>query len=155
MGPQGLQGPAGEPGPQGPPGEQGLQGPQGLQGEPGPQGPPGEQGPQGIQGEPGKTGPMGPQGPEGPPGISGYEVVVVQQSTTSSSFMLSADCPAGKRLLGGGAGLVGYQGGMNPNDFRLMQSMQTSDTRWSVWAMFGTSGLEWSLQIRAVCAYVE
>jgi hypothetical protein len=80
---------------------------------------------------------------------------VVQESTTSSSRFFYADCPAGKRLLGGGAGLVSYQGGMNPNDFKVMQSMPTSDTRWTVWAMFGTSGLEWSLQIRAVCAYVE
>jgi len=115
----------------------------------------GPQGPQGIQGEPGKTGPQGPQGPQGPPGVSGYEEVVVQQSTTASSFTLSAICPAGKYILGGGFALTSYQVGMNPNDFNVMQSMPSSGNRWTVWAMFGTSGLTWSLQVRAVCANVQ
>lgn len=124
-GPVGAQGPQGAPGPQGPQGPVGAQGMPGPQGDPGPQGPvgrpgptgvPGQPGPQGPQGEPGPQGPQGPmglqgtpgaegpQGPQGAPGLSGYEIVTVDSAFDSSATkLLSADCPAGKVVLGGGA----------------------------------------------------
>lgn len=90
-------------GPVGPPGPQGPQGPPGAQG---PQGETGDQGPQGPQGVPGPTGPTGETGPPGPAGISGYEIV-------RKSGAGRVDCPAGKKVLGGG---------IIPNDGPVMQS---------------------------------
>lgn len=97
----------------GPQGAQGVPGPAGEQGVPGPagaQGVPGPIGPQGVQGEPGAVGPIGPAGPAGPQGvpgasgISGYEIVSINSAFDSSATkLLSADCPAGKVALGGGA----------------------------------------------------
>lgn len=123
-GPQGAQGPAGPagmqgmPGPVGPQGAQGLPGsagaqgvpgpigPQGVQGEPGAVGPAGSTGPQGVPGAVGPLGPAGPQGVPGAAGLSGYEIVSVDSAFDSSSTkLLSADCPAGKVALGGGADL--------------------------------------------------
>ena len=64
---------------------------------PAPQGPAGPQGPQGP------VGPAGPPGPQGPAGISGYQVVTatlnIPPSTTGYGF---AQCPNGKRAIGGG-----------------------------------------------------
>lgn len=80
----------------------GTQGPNGATGPAGPQGPKGGTGPVGSKGD---TGPAGPQGPAGPSGISGWEVrlsdgVRVMPKVYNSTH---ADCPAGKKALGGGA----------------------------------------------------
>jgi Collagen triple helix repeat (20 copies) len=75
-------------------------GPQGPAGPPGPAGPAGPQGPPGPQGP---AGPTGPAGPQGPAGVSGYEVVngpLVFGAV--STYNAEANCPAGKRVLGGG-----------------------------------------------------
>ena len=52
-------------------------------------------------------GPAGPAGPAGPPGLSGLERVEVDDApaTRSRPKSRSIACPAGKRLLGGGARL--------------------------------------------------
>ena len=56
----------------------------------------------------GPTGPAGPAGPAGPPGVSGLERVEVTSPTSSTvTRTASMPCPAGKRLLGGGARLNG------------------------------------------------
>jgi hypothetical protein len=121
QGAQGLQGPKGDKGDVGPQGSQGLKGdtgaagpqgvdgPQGPQGVAGPQGSTGSQGvagPTGAQGPQGPIGPIGPAGPQGAPGTSGYERVVGDSGTLSmnpgvSSFV-TAVCPTGKRVIGGG-----------------------------------------------------
>jgi hypothetical protein len=68
-----------------------------LQGPVGPQGPKGDQGEQGIQG------PQGAQGPQGPAGVSGLQYVLVDKVVGGNSTEAwGADCPAGKRALGGG-----------------------------------------------------
>jgi hypothetical protein len=68
-----------------------------LQGPAGPQGPKGDQGEQGIQG------PQGAQGPQGPSGVSGLQYVLVDKVIAGNSQAAwGADCPAGKRALGGG-----------------------------------------------------
>jgi hypothetical protein len=119
-GPTGLtgsQGPKGDAGPAGPAGPAGSQGPKGDTGPAGPagpagsQGPKGDTGPQGPQGAPGMQGAQGPQGlqgPQGAAGISGYTVATssgqigtVPGATTQ--YELLARCPAGTKLLGGGA----------------------------------------------------
>jgi hypothetical protein len=65
------------------------------------------QGPQGPQGETGLTGPEGPQGPQGvqgPAGISGLQHVTGSPVTISrgSSETVTATCPSGKTVIGGG-----------------------------------------------------
>ncbi len=101
--PAGLQGPAGPPGPQGisgEPGTAGLEGPKGEQGPAGPEGLPGPEGP---------PGPKGPPGPPGPSGISGWQYVTAGADAKPNMFTTwQAKCPAGKRVLGGGVGAVGY-----------------------------------------------
>jgi hypothetical protein len=89
----GPQGPAGPPGPAGPQGPPGPQGPAGLQGPAGSTGPAGPQGP---------AGPTGPAGPQGPAGVSGWELVRGATVTASGTYTAVANCPAGKRVLGGG-----------------------------------------------------
>jgi hypothetical protein len=83
-----------------------------LPGPAGPQGPQGVQGPTGPTGLQGPIGPTGPQGPQGLPGpsggISGWE----KRESSRFVFLLggwsdsvTAFCPFGKRVVGGGADL--------------------------------------------------
>jgi hypothetical protein len=114
-GPQGLQGEQGE---QGEPGDTGATGPTGPQGEQGPAGPEGPQGAQGEKGDTGDTGPEGPQGDPGQdgapgaPGLSAYEIVTVEEArsvpVTSNFVDISATCPSGKQVLGGGFRVLGF-----------------------------------------------
>lgn len=72
--------------------------------------PPGPAGPQGLPGIKGDTGaqgplgPVGPVGPAGPPGVSEYQrVQTIHTVQPGDTFIdISAACPAGKKLLGGG-----------------------------------------------------
>jgi hypothetical protein len=63
----------------------------------------GREGPQGPQGETGATGPAGPSG------VSGYEIVESTWTipppigTGDGKFRINAQCPSGKRVIGGGA----------------------------------------------------
>jgi hypothetical protein len=75
----------------------------------GPQGPQGPEGPAGPKGATGATGAQGPiglpgqTGQQGPPGISGLEYVVTGNSVAGKATEFwQADCPAGKKVLGGG-----------------------------------------------------
>jgi collagen triple helix repeat protein len=87
-----------------PQGPRGLTGPAGLQGAQGPMGPAGAQGPQGPVGLTGPKGPEGIPGPEGPSGpITGLERVQVNAPfDTTATKEVQADCPAGKKVVGGG-----------------------------------------------------
>ena len=104
-------------GPQGPQGPQGPIGPQGAVGPAGPIGPAGAQGPQGP------VGPAGAQGPAGPAGAAGYEVVSVnvEHNFFVTDEAVTAQCPAGKKVLGGGhimnpaVGRVGHSRPANSN----------------------------------------
>jgi hypothetical protein len=76
----------------------------------GPQGPPGPQGPIGPPGPQGEEGLPGPEGPQGPPGPAGTENMVIEMSiqwvwTDESGYTetVSASCPEGMRIIGGGA----------------------------------------------------
>ena len=54
------------------------------------------------------AGPTGPQGPAGAPGVSAVERVEVSSPNNSASpKVVQIACPAGKRLLGGGARVNG------------------------------------------------
>lgn len=73
----------------------------------GEQGPPGSRGPQGPAGEQGNIGPDGDPGPAGPPSFAEYEVVQrttqVVDVANDAAATATAQCPAGKVALGGGA----------------------------------------------------
>jgi hypothetical protein len=65
----------------------------------------------------------GPQGPAGPPGISGYEVVSQTITAETQGVPVVAQCPPGKRVLGGGGGSGEAANGNNTNyDMVLTES---------------------------------
>lgn len=105
-GPQGPAGAAGPQGPSGPKGDPGITGPQGPAGATGPAGSKGDKGDKGDTGLQGPAGPQGfpgPAGPQGIAGMSGLEIVTVTQPAWPSAQALIASCPAGKKVIGGGA----------------------------------------------------
>src|SRR6266516_775165 len=51
---------------------------------------------------------VGPAGPPGPPGLSGYEMVEATFVVPAGGFVRdTVSCPSGKKVLGGGAQVVG------------------------------------------------
>jgi hypothetical protein len=99
----------------------------------------------------GPVGPAGPAGPAGPPGLSAAERVEVTSVTNSTPNRTAfVACPAGKRLLGGGARL-------NPTlpQVALQQSFPDNDNIYRATAreIVGT-GSNWSLTVFAICAVV-
>jgi hypothetical protein len=126
-------------------GLQGVQGPLGPQGVQGPRGEIGSQGPQGLQGGPG---PQGTQGPQGPVGVSGYQIVVSPPARANAITVAYAECPGGKKVLGGGFNKVG-------NDDQILTSLPT---------IFQNGNGAWQVSLRtsqggttayAVCAFVS
>jgi hypothetical protein len=121
----------------------GLQGPRGIAGPAGPQGaqgPVGPAGPQGLQGIPGLEGPSGP--------ISGLERVQVNAPfDTTATKEVQADCPAGKKVLGGGYTYF-FGGPAVPLDTNL----PTLDL--GSWMVSGTNfaNTQWSVSAIAICA---
>lgn len=156
-GPTGPRGPTGPKGPTGDTGAQGIQGqtgatgakgalgdtgdtgsigPKGATGDAGPQGATGQQGPTGSTGAQGATGDQGATGSQGPAGTSGISNYSVQVATGTLSTTvgqsavetLTATCPNGTQVFGGGASSVsqeaylrdsqpGYSGGQTSNDW--------------------------------------
>ena len=135
---------------------QGLQGPQGdtgPSGPPGPQGDPGPPGPLGPQGDPGPPGPLGPQGdagptgPSGPPGVSALQIVSTS-APTGNFAPLEVICPAGKKVLGGGAEALG-------SDARLIRTSPNGNgTGWIAVGNYPYAG-GLSLRVWAICANVQ
>jgi hypothetical protein len=143
-GPQGIQGLQGNPGVQGvpgPKGDTGATGNQGNQGDPGKDGTNGTDGAQGPQGDPGVAGPTGAQGV---PGLSKYAVVSTPEIAANPGQVVSANCPAGDVVLGGGAAVDGTSSNFalsvsRPSDpHHAWQAAYSSNngkhTRISVWA---------------------
>jgi hypothetical protein len=95
------------------------------------------------------VGPTGPAGPAGPPGLSGLERVESTSATnTINSKTQTMACPAGKRLLGGGARL-------NPilTQVAIQTSFPDNDNVYRVTAReIVNTGATWSLTVFAVCA---
>jgi len=127
-------------GPTGPAGPAGATGPAGPSG---PQGATGAQGPTGAAGPTGATGATGAQGATGPSGMTGYEVVTATaQSGSSNVAVATANCSAGKRIIGGGASVFGTinslsQDGGGP---QLFESAPTNaNTAWVGGAVSGQS----------------
>lgn len=105
-------------------------------GPPGPQGPPGPEGPQGPQGE------TGPAGPAGPAGVSGWERVSARGIGDQT-----VSCSPGKKLLGGGGGVLGV---INSSSAMAFSGLLDDDT-WSVTAADQSR----EVQVQAICANVN
>jgi hypothetical protein len=112
----------------------------------------------GAQGVPGAPGAIGPQGPAG--GISGYERVQVESAFDSSTpKQLIIACPAGKRLIGGGADIfagVAVGSGLRFSPAALTNSYPIpNEDMWSAGAVETIpDGEDWLLTGFAICANV-
>jgi hypothetical protein len=152
-GPQGLVGPQGPAGPDGAPGAAGPMGPQGPQGNGGPAGPAGPAGSPGTQGVPGVAGPMGPMGPQGlAGGVTGYELVSVSSANNDvSPKSLTATCPAGKVVMGGGA--------VNNATSNIVLDLNgpAGNNAWSarMTKFLGGGNFDWTLTVSAICGTVQ
>ena len=108
-------------GPTGPQGPQGPQGPDGPRGATGPQGP---QGPQGVQGVQGAVGPAG-----APFAATMCQNVAGTAATPSSAFThVTATCPSGTRVVGGGPSYSSWSSTSHCVPFRSYPSNATSWT---------------------------
>ena len=95
------------------------------------------------------AGPTGPAGPAGPSGVSGLERVDATSATNSTPGRTAAmACPAGKRLLGGGARV-------NPAlpQVAITSSYPGDDNTYQASAReVNATGANWSLTVFAICA---
>lgn len=95
----------------------------------------------------GATGPRGATGPQGPAGVSGLVIVEAEttEDTTNEKFE-EAECPPGKRVLGGGANVTGDYASV-----ALDLSGPESNTSWSAAAHEHAVAGPWGLQVYAIC----
>jgi hypothetical protein len=101
----------------------------------------------------GPTGARGPQGPPGPAGISALERRdIVTPNTSAGVKTSSAVCPAGKRVIGGGARVTGA----GVADVSIVEAYPDSDgTKFNAIARESDpTALTWALQVYAMCATV-
>jgi hypothetical protein len=119
-------------------------------------------GPQGVPGERGQIGPKGDAGLQGLPGVSGLQIASNQTAEDSTdSKSLTVDCPAGKKVFGGGASIAGSQdpnvgasvaiGSSGPFVDDINQVLP-SETSWRVEAHEHAATAEgWQLAVYAIC----
>lgn len=96
----------------------------------------------------GPAGPQGPTGPKGDPGLSGYEQITRSYTLQAGSgFGLTASCPAGKSVLGGGYQYI-------PASLTA-PSISYDGPFGTVWRINGvnTTGVTITLNVFAVCAF--
>jgi hypothetical protein len=109
----------------------------------GPAGAPGAPGPKGDTGAPGAT---GTQGVAGPPGVSGWQRLgTLGAVNANSSTIVTSSCPAGKRVLSGGANAPGLL---------IMRSQPDSDTSWTI-GVRNDDRVAKQLSTYAICAVVQ
>ena len=115
-----------------------------------PAGPAGPAGPQGAKGDKGDKGDKGETGSPGISGLARIEAVSATDSSTAKSAV--ATCPAGKRIVGGGA----YLSQAATGGPALITSRPTPDlTAWSAVAVETSAwGLGWRIESYALCATV-
>jgi hypothetical protein len=97
----------------------------------------------------GPTGPQGPAGPAGAPGLSAVERVETSSPNNSSTTkVVQIACPAGKRLIGGGARVNG-----GSPKVALWASFPDNDNIYRANASETDSFIpSWSLTVYAICA---
>ncbi|HET6623340.1 MAG TPA: hypothetical protein VFG70_02330 [Gaiellaceae bacterium] len=96
--------------------------------------------------------PHGPTGPQGPPGVSGREQVASETPLTSASPKnLTATCPAGKKVLGGGVEISGA----GRARVTAVENHPAGDNAWEAeaWEAVAT-GATWKVVVHAICATV-
>jgi hypothetical protein len=102
-----------------------------------------------AQGAPGADGEDGEDGTDGTDGVSGYERVVDDEEVVDVPRGIAAamfvDCPAGKKVVGGG--------GQAPGEaFYMLESYPTLDTRWFVrWINGGAVDASGLMTVYAIC----
>jgi len=125
----------------------------GQPGAPGARGATGPPGIQGLQGVEGKS-TEGPKGIPGSPGLSGYQIVVgaVEDSLGfgDNAAFAHANCPAGKRVLGGGFTTTNADAA---KPF-LHEELPLGETAWEVLTAAPTT-TAYTLQAYAICATVS
>lgn len=98
----------------------------------------------------GPAGPGGPAGPQGPAGASAYQSVFSTSAVDSApTKTLTASCPAGKRVLGGG---VALSPATTPG-VALTSSYMSNETTWTGAAreVVATTSA-WGLNVVVICA---
>jgi hypothetical protein len=97
--------------------------------------------------------PPGPTGPQGPSGVSGREQVASETPLTSGSPKnLTATCPAGKKVLGGGVEISGA----GRNRVTAVENKPSGDNAWEGEAFEAvTTQSSWKLVVHAICANVS
>ena len=104
----------------------------------------------------GPTGARGPQGPPGPAGAAGIAALerkdVLTPSSSVNSKTISAVCPTGKRVIGGGARVTG----VGASRVSINEAYPDSDgTKFNgVAREVVATGLTWALQVYAMCATI-
>jgi hypothetical protein len=116
--------------------------------------PRGRPGANGLPGVAGAPGPAGPGGPQGPPGLSGLEVVSVSTPNNSQDEKVEfANCPTGKKVIGGGVEVTGEV--QAQNSVAVTRSDPNSAVQWEAQAHEHTpTSLAWTLTVFALCAIV-
>jgi hypothetical protein len=115
----------------------------------------------GAMGPQGEQGPAGPQGPPGPGGSAVAEYEQVSNSITmpgnlgsGSAFSVTAQCPGGKKVLGGGIRLSGLVSALA--ELRVFESVPATLTTWRASAIWvgssPTPANSVTLNAFAVCA---
>jgi hypothetical protein len=125
----------------------------------------GPAGPQGTTGATGPTGPSGATGATGPAGLSGLQTVTLTSLNNSVSPKEAAVlCPSGKRVIAGGASIIGGDVPTSSTDSATAVALKTSrpltlsnGDAWTARAQEITPGFDgnWSLTIYAICANVS
>jgi hypothetical protein len=111
-------------------------------------------------GQQGETGAPGPTGAEGPPGISGLQTIDAESASNSNTGKDAlAVCPAGKRVIGTGADVLGGATGNFPNfqtDVAIRQVIPVAGTSVLVTAAEDKAHAgNWSVMAYAICANVS
>jgi hypothetical protein len=145
IGPAGADGAQGPIGPAGADGAQGPVGPAGADGAQGPVGPAGADGAQGPVGLQGPKGDTGATGATGPAGLSGYQIVYNYIPAYTSDSTVTATCPSGKNVIGGG---------WMVNDGYVIPARASYPQDSSTWAFRGIHDLGFNprMTVYAVCA---
>jgi hypothetical protein len=98
------------------------------------------------------AGPVGAQGPQGPPGIAAREQVSAESPLNSlAPKNVTATCPAGKKVIGGGVELSGA----GRARVTVTENKPTGDNAWEGEAFEAVNTTAtWKIVVHAICATV-
>ena len=109
----------------------------------------------GADGADGQDGAQGPQGVQGPAGISGLVTVTDQSPINSVNKNVDVECPAGTKILGGGATLIGGEGFVALDLSNAIIIGGFPDTWRGGASEINPTASNWSIIVRAICATVS